>query len=148
MRTVNRLFLVGNLGADPEVRVSNSGRYVAHLSVATRRPVREGEGWSEVTEWHRVVLFDWQARAAGERLQKGDGVALVGELRYRSWVDKHNEKRLSAEVIARDVSFLGKRRDKQDERSALSGVALPMPPAPERTPEGPPPEVPAAGTAS
>ena len=110
MRTVNRIFLVGHLGGDPEVRLSAAGRYVTRLRLATNRPVRDGEAWSQVTDWHRVVIFDRLAKVCGEQLSKGALVAIVGELRYSHWVDEAGGKRSSSEIAARDISFLGGRR--------------------------------------
>ncbi len=110
MRTVNRIFLVGHLGGDPEVRLSAAGRYVTRLRLATNRSVRDGESWSQVADWHQVVIFDRLAKVCGEQLSKGALVAVVGELRYSHWVDDAGGKRTRSEIAARDVSFLGGRR--------------------------------------
>lgn len=110
MRTVNRMFLVGHLGGDPEVRLSAAGRYVTRLRLATNRSVRDGETWTQVADWHRIVLFDRLAQVCGEQLRKGSLIAVVGEMRYNHWVDESGGKRVTAEVAARDVSFLSVRR--------------------------------------
>jgi len=125
MRTVNRIFLTGRLGADPEVRIGPSGRYVTRVSVATNRPTRDGEKWAEITDWHRVVLFDWQARVCGDQLRKGDPVALMGEVRYRSWTDDDQQKHYITEIAAREISFLGTPRPGKTLEKAESTAELP-----------------------
>ena len=109
MRSINQVFILGNLGAPPELHVSNAGVEVARMSVATHRPVRDGEGWAEQTDWHRVVVFEKLARAATEHLGKGDPIAVVGRLHYRHWTDDHGARRTSAELIGSSLSFPGRR---------------------------------------
>ena len=109
MRSINQVFILGNLGAPPELHVSAAGVEVARMSVATHRPVRDGEGWAEQTDWHRVVVFERQARAAAEHLGKGDPVGVVGRLHYRVWTDEHGARRTSVELVGNSVSFPGRR---------------------------------------
>lgn len=103
------------------------------MSVATNRPTRDGEKWTEITDWHKVVLFDWQARVCGDQLRKGDAVAVMGELRYRQWTDDTGTKRYSSEIAAREVSFLG---------GARAGRAAPTAEIPAEVVEGPTPSGP------
>ncbi len=130
MRGVNKVFLIGNLGADPELRITQGGKEVVRLSVATNRPVREGEGWAEVAEWHKIVLFDHQARHASERLSKGDAVGVVGDLRYRKWTDRDGKARSTTEIIAQSVAYLGSASRRSAEsvsrpRQLAAGHAIP-----------------------
>jgi len=107
MRTVNRIFLVGRLGTDPEVRLTADGQTITRLRLATHRSVRQGESWSQATDWHKLVVFDHQAKLCGDRLRKGESIAVVGDLRYSHWIDANGMKRVSPEIVAREVSFLG-----------------------------------------
>ena len=105
MRSVNKVFLYGNLGADPEIRKTASGTDVAQFSLATNRSVRIEEGYRNETDWHSVVVFDWLARRAGERLRKGHPVAVVGSLRPKSWTDADGKSRKRVEIYAENLCF-------------------------------------------
>ena len=100
--SVNKVILVGNLGAEPEVRTLPSGNKVVNLSVATSENWRDkntGER-KEKTEWHRVVIFNEAlAKIAEQYLHKGSKVYLEGALQTRKWVDKDNAERYSTEVV-------------------------------------------------
>jgi len=108
--SVNRVFLLGNLGRDPEVRYTQGGTTVANLRIATteRRPDGNG-GWQDATEWHTVVVFGKQADNVKKFLTKGRQVFIEGSLRTRQWQDQQGQKRYSTEVVARDVRFIGGR---------------------------------------
>jgi len=107
-RGVNKVILVGRLGADPEVRYSTTGTAVVRFNVATTESVPAGEGkWEERTEWHRVVAFGKLAENCGQYLSKGSSVYLEGRLQTRQWDDQQGNKRYTTEIIARDVQFLG-----------------------------------------
>ncbi|HTR97823.1 MAG TPA: single-stranded DNA-binding protein [Candidatus Acidoferrales bacterium] len=108
--SVNRVFLLGNLGRDPEVRYTQGGTTVANLRIATteRRPDGNG-GWQDATEWHSVVVFGKQADNVKKFLTKGRQVFVEGSLRTRQWQDQQGQKRFSTEVVARDVRFIGGR---------------------------------------
>ena len=106
--TVNKVILVGNLGADPEVRQANSGTTICNLRIATSERVKRGEEWVEETEWHRVVCFGKTAESVGKFLVKGRSVYIEGRIQTRKWQDKETgADRWSTEVVARDVRFLG-----------------------------------------
>lgn len=106
--TVNKVILIGRLGADPEIRYTTSGTAVAQLSIATNELVPAGEGnWEERTEWHRVVAFERTAEKCGNFLSKGKLVYVEGRLRTKQWEDAQGVKRYTTEIVARDVQFLG-----------------------------------------
>lgn len=111
-RGVNKVILVGNLGADPEVRYMPSGGAVTTINIAT------SEQWTdktsgqkqERTEWHRVTLFNRLGEIAGEYLKKGSQVYIEGSIRTEKYQDKTSgEDRYSTQIIARDMQLLGGR---------------------------------------
>lgn len=108
--SLNRVILLGRLGRDPEIRTTQSGMVVATLNLATdsRRP-DGNNGWKNVTEWHRVVLFGKQGELAQKFLTKGREVLIEGELRTREWQDKQGQKRWTTEVVAQNMRFVGGR---------------------------------------
>jgi len=99
MAGINKVILVGNLGADPEVRSLENGTKVATLSIATTESYKDKAGaWQEQTEWHRIVLWRWLAEKA-EKMKKGSKVYVEGSLRTRSWTDKDNITRYTTEIV-------------------------------------------------
>src|ERR1700759_3969483 len=110
-RGVNKVILVGNLGADPETRAMPSGSTVANLRIATTENWRDktsGEQ-QERTEWHRVALFGRLAEVASEYLRKGSQVYIEGSLRTRKWQDKQGQERFTTEIVGNDMQMLGGR---------------------------------------
>jgi single-strand DNA-binding protein len=110
-RGINKVILVGNLGADPETRAMPSGSQVANLRIATSESWRDktsGEQ-QERTEWHRVALFGRLAEIAAEYLKKGSQVYIEGSLRTRKWTDKQGNERYSTEIIGNELQMLGGR---------------------------------------
>ena len=110
-RGVNKVILVGNLGADPETRAMPSGSTVANLRIATSESWRDktsGEQ-QERTEWHRVALFGRLAEIASEYLRKGSQVYIEGSLRTRKWQDKQGNERFSTEIVGNELQMLGGR---------------------------------------
>jgi len=110
-RGVNKVILVGNLGADPETRYTASGSAITNIRVATSESWRDkqtGEN-QERTEWHRVVFFSRLAEIAGEYLRKGSQVYLEGSLRTRKWQDQSGQDRYSTEIVANEMQMLGSR---------------------------------------
>lgn len=100
-RGVNKVILVGNLGADPEVRYMPSGAAVANITIATSDSWRDkatGEQ-REKTEWHRVALFGKVAEIAGEYLRKGSQVYIEGKLQTRKWQDQSGQDRYTTEIV-------------------------------------------------
>ena len=108
MAGVNKVILIGNLGADPEVKYLSSGTTVANFRIATteNRVSRSGEK-TAVTEWHRIVAFGRLAEICGEYLNKGKQVYIEGRLRTRSWEDKDGNKRSTTEIVAARMQMLG-----------------------------------------
>jgi len=107
-RGVNKVIIVGNLGADPEVRYMPSGAAVTNIRVAT------SEGWKdkqsgetqERTEWHRIVFFNRLAEIASEYLKKGSKVYIEGSLRTNKWQDQSGNERFTTEIIANSMQML------------------------------------------
>lgn len=108
-RGVNKVILIGHLGADPETRAMPSGMTVANLRVATSESWRDKQSgeMKEQTEWHNVVLFGRLGEIAGEYLRKGSQVYIEGRLRTRKWQDKNGNDRYTTEIVANDMQMLG-----------------------------------------
>jgi single-strand DNA-binding protein len=110
-RGVNKVILIGHLGADPESRAMPSGSSVANLRIATTESWRDKQSGEqqERTEWHRVALFGRLAEIASEYLRKGSQVYIEGSLRTRKWQDKQGNERYSTEIIGNEMQMLGGR---------------------------------------
>lgn len=121
MSSVNKVILVGNLGRDPESRVTRSGNAVTNLSIATSRSYtnKHTNERVEETEWHRVSVFGKQAEHCNLYLSKGRQIYVEGRIRTSSY-EKDGEKRYSTEIIADIVKFLGSRNDgvRESEKTA------------------------------
>ena len=133
---MNKVILIGNLGADPEVRYTPDGAPVANFNLAT------SESWNdrtsgekqERTEWHRLVVWRKLAEIAGQYLKKGSKIYVEGKLQTRSWEDQSGQKRYTTEVVVNDMQML----DSRGEGGGGGGVA--RDPGPAAQPEyGPPP---------
>ena len=110
MSGVNKVILVGNLGANPEMRFTQGGAAVANLRLATTERWTDKQGQKqESTEWHRVVLFGKTAEIAGQYLTKGRQVYIEGRIRTRQWQDQSGQKRYSTEIVATNMTLLGGR---------------------------------------
>jgi len=108
--TVNKVILVGNLGADPEVRTTTSGTVVGNLRIATTERQKDREGnWTEATEWHRVVCFGRTAENVSRYLRKGRQVYVEGRIRTQKWQDREGKDRWTTEIVADQIRFLGGR---------------------------------------
>jgi len=108
--TLNKMMIIGNLGADPELRYTPSGKAVAELRVAVNDRYRGTDGeWQEETQWFRVELWDQAAERAAERLRKGHKVFAEGQLRAREWEGKDGQKRTSLEIRFARVQSLERR---------------------------------------
>ena len=110
-RGINKVILIGNLGADPETRAMPSGTTVANLRIATSESWRDKQTGEqqERTDWHRVALFGRLAEIAGEYLRKGSQVYIEGSLRTRKWQDKQGNERYSTEIVGNELQMLGGR---------------------------------------
>jgi len=111
MASVNKVILVGNLGADPEIRYLPSGDAIANIRLATTDRYKDkasGE-MKEATEWHRVAFFGRLAEIVGEYLKKGSAVYIEGRLRTRKWQGQDGQDRYSTEIVADQMQMLGGR---------------------------------------
>jgi len=109
MAGVNKVILIGNLGADPEVKYLSNGTTVATFRIATseNRVNRSSGEKTTITEWHRIVAFGRLAEICGEYLNKGKQVYLEGRLRTRSWEDKDGNRKYTTEIVANQMQMLG-----------------------------------------
>jgi single-strand DNA-binding protein len=108
MASVNKVILIGNLGADPEIRYLASGEAVANIRVATTESWKDKSGEkNEHTEWHRVSFFGKLAEIVSEYLKKGSPVYIEGKIRTRKWQDKDGQDKYSTEIVADRIQMLG-----------------------------------------
>lgn len=123
--TVNKVILIGRLGADPELKYTPSGAAVTNFNIATNEVWKDKDGnFQERTEWHRLVLWQKLAERANEYLKKGHRVYVEGQLRTRDWTDKDGTKRYTTEVFVQQMQFLESR-----EGSGGAGSSMPPPPS-------------------
>jgi single-strand DNA-binding protein len=111
MASVNKVILLGNLGADPETRYMPDGNAIANIRIATTsrwKDKQSGEN-KEETEWHRIVFRGRLAEIAGEYLKKGSPVYVEGRIRTRKWQDKDGQDRYTTEIMADNMQLLGSR---------------------------------------
>jgi single-strand DNA-binding protein len=108
MASVNKVILIGNLGADPEQRYTATGTAMATFNVATKEFWNNKDGVREErTEWHRIVAWGRLGEICGEYLSKGKQVYIEGKLRTRSWEDRDGNKRYTTEILAQNMQMLG-----------------------------------------
>jgi len=121
MAGVNKVILVGNLGADPEVRYTAGGTAVARFNVATTERFKGQDGnWQDRTEWHRIVAWGKLAEICGQYLSKGSQVYIEGKIQSSTW-EKDGVKRTSYEIRADTMQMLGPRRGQEREPEAPFG---------------------------
>lgn len=132
MASVNKVILIGNLGADPEVRYLPSGDAVTNIRLATTDTWKDKSGEKqEHTEWHRISFFGRLAEIAGEYLKKGSPAYIEGRIRTRKWQDKEGQDKYSTEIVADRMQLLGSRggsgepmaREPKGEGAAKAGAA-------------------------
>lgn len=124
MASVNKVILIGNLGADPEVRFTGSGQSVATLRIATSERWQDKSGQkAERTEWHRIIVWGKQAELCKEYLSKGRSIYVEGRLQTREWTDKEGSKRYTTEVVAQRIQFLGSPQGKSKGSDAEMGAS-------------------------
>ena len=137
-RGINKVILVGNLGADPEVRFMPNGNAVANITIATSDSWRDKQSGEqrEKTEWHRVVLFGKLAEVAGEYLRKGSQVYIEGQLQTRKWQDQSGQDRYSTEVVVQGfngvMQMLGGKQQGQQQQQHQGGWGQPQQPQQRR----------------
>ena len=119
MASINKVILVGNLGADPETRYMPNGDAVANIRLATTESWKDKDSGEkkEITEWHRVVFYRKLAEIVGQYLKKGSSVYVEGRIRTRKWQDKEGQDRYTTEIEANEMQMLG---GKQSGESAPS----------------------------
>ena len=105
MRSVNKVFLFGNVGQEPETRTTASGKVVTTFSLATNRRIRTGDGWSNSTDWHKVVTFDHLADRARRGVTRGQPLAVIGMIRPSTWKTREGEQRKKVEIVAENICF-------------------------------------------
>lgn len=111
--SVNKVIIVGRLGADPETKTLSSGQTVANFNLATSESWMDKEGKKqEKTEWHRVVVWGRLAEICGQHLGKGRQVFVEGKLQTRSWEDQQGQKKYTTEIVANNIQFLGAPSDR------------------------------------
>ena len=126
MASVNKVILVGNLGADPESRFMTNGDAVVNINIATTDSWKDKQTGEkrEATEWHRVVFYRKLAEIAGQYLKKGSQVYVEGALKTRKWQDKEGVDRYTTEIVANEMKMLGSRQGMgapSEERQPRSG---------------------------
>ena len=106
MASVNKVFIMGNLGQDPELRYTQSQTAVVTLNIATTEAWNKDGQRQEQTEWHRVIVWNRQAENCAKYLSKGRSVFVEGRLQTRSWDDKNGQKRYTTEIQASNIQFM------------------------------------------
>lgn len=122
---LNKVTLIGNVGADPEIRTLESGVKVARVNIATTERIlnRQTQEVKEHTEWHRVTLWRGLADVADKFVKKGSQLYIEGRIRSNEWTDDQGNKRYSVEIVADEMKLLGRKSD----NIASSSTEQPMP---------------------
>ena len=140
MGAVNKAIIIGNLGADPEVRFTPTQTAVCNLRVATNEQWTDKNGQrQERTEWHRIVVWGKLAENCGKYLQKGRQCYVEGRLQTREWTDKEGKKNYTTEIVATNVVFLGSKGEGAS--AGANGNGRRSSPSPQEEYGAPPPEL-------
>jgi single-strand DNA-binding protein len=136
-RGINKVILVGNLGADPENRTSQTGNAITNISIATSETWKDKSTGQqqERTEWHRVVFFNRLAEIAAEYLRKGSKVYVEGSLRTRKWQDQNGQDRYTTEVVGNEMQMLDSRGMGGDQNGGDTQWTPPSQPQPQSQPQ-------------
>jgi single-strand DNA-binding protein len=129
MASINKVILIGNLGADPETRTTSSGEAICNLRLATTEKWKDkatGEA-RETTEWHRVVLYRRLAEIARDYLRKGSPIYVEGRLRTRKWQDKDGNERSTTEIEVNELKMLGSKPSAIESQPTPSSRSSPVP---------------------
>ena len=112
MASLNRVTLIGHLGADPEVRYTQNREAIATIRIATTETYKDKSSGErkETTEWHRIVFFNRMAEVVGEYLKKGSPIYVEGRIQTRKWQDKEGQDRYTTEIEATEMQMLGGRQ--------------------------------------
>jgi len=140
--SVNKVILIGRLGKDPEIKYTPGGAPVAKFSLATDEVFKDKSGETQKrTEWHNIVAWNKLAEICGEYLTKGKQVYIEGSIRSRQWQDQSGNKRMTYEIVARQMTMLGSRAESERYAAASGERATPDRPgsaAPASASESPP----------
>ena len=134
---INKVILLGNLGADPELRTTAGGDAVATISIATSDSWKDKNTGEEQqkAEWHRVVFFRRMAEVVGQYLKKGSSVYIEGQLQTNSYEDKNTgEKKFSTQIVARDMQMLGSRNNSESQSSSSDEASMDQTPMDDEIP--------------
>ena len=116
--SLNKVLLIGHIGHNPEFRITSSGFRVLNFNLATNERYKNRNGeWQDRTEWHYIVIWGKRGESLSRVLKKGSYVFIEGRLQTRQWEDQNGNKRLTTEIVATDLRFLGGRGDSES-RSA------------------------------
>ena len=120
---VNKVFLLGNVGKDPEIRTTAGGMTVASFSLATAERAKDAQGnWADKTEWHNLVAFQRTAEIVRDYVKKGSQVFIEGKIQTRSWDDKESgQKKYRTEILINELSLLGGGAGRSEGASSSSG---------------------------
>jgi single-strand DNA-binding protein len=120
---VNKVFLLGNVGKDPEIRTTAGGMTVASFSLATAERAKDAQGnWADKTEWHNLVAFQRTAEIVRDYVKKGTQVFIEGKIQTRSWDDKESgQKKYRTEILINELSLLGGGAGRGEGASSSSG---------------------------
>jgi single-strand DNA-binding protein len=120
---VNKVFLLGNVGKDPEIRTTPGGMTVASFSLATAERAKDAQGnWADKTEWHNLVAFQRTAEIVRDYVKKGTQVFIEGKIQTRSWDDKESgQKKYRTEILINELSLLGGGAGRSEGASSSSG---------------------------
>jgi single-strand DNA-binding protein len=147
--SVNKVILVGNLGADPEIRALESGQKVARLSLATNRSYNNRDGQRvDETEWHRVEVWGRLAEIAEKYLNKGRTIYIEGRIRTRKWTDQNNIEKYTTEIVGETLTMLGNREDSRPANQPQSNQPLQATPPTSQPAPAQPVAAPATPTAT
>lgn len=122
---LNKVQLIGNLGADVELRSTANGNSVADLRVATTSRVKRGEQWENETEWHRVTVWGNSAENCAKYLTKGSKVHVEGRIKTEKWTDKEGNDRYTTKIVAYSVLFLDSKKDREASQSSRQNTSAP-----------------------
>ena len=132
---INKAILVGNLGADPEIRYTPSGMAVANFRIATSETFTKDGQKDTKTEWHRIVAFGKLAEICSEYLSKGKQVYIEGKIQTRKWTDKDGNDKYTTEILANQMQMLGAASPSEgtdfDKEAGAPGVPQEEPPGPD-----------------
>lgn len=134
MKGLNKAYLIGHIGQDPELRTTASGKQLVKLSLATPNARRVGDEWVDTPDWHRVTLFDKQAEYVATHARKGDVLAVECAIRPNKWTDSNNVVRYEVSLIVDRVLWLnGRHKAASDPAAARTAAPPPPPPAAAET---------------